>query len=225
MGLKIIMGRDGKPCRMWYGIVYRNGGRERINLGVPLAGTVPTNEGGYPTLSATGDEAFERSRRAAQKAYDRLMRTNRKKTDADLAAEVLEARTGQKAEGVALDDMGETWISAQPKKSNATWRNAERKWFADFAKCARREAKRLGRPCDGVKDITPEIVAAWIARIKSVYSFETVKRQVPWARRSTSASATGAGAARTAVTLSRSSRIRLSSRGGKPSTFPTRAGG
>ena len=178
MGLKIIMGRDGKPCRMWYGVIFRNGGRERINLGVPLSGKVPTNEGGYPTLSAQGDEAFERSRRAAQKAFDRLMRTNRKKTDADLAAEVLEARTGQKAEGVALADMGETWIAAQPKKSSAAWRNAERKWFDNFAKCARREARRLGRPCDGVRDITPEIVAAWIARIKRSYSFETLKRQI-----------------------------------------------
>lgn len=178
MGLKIMMGPGGKPCRTWYGIICRNGGQKYINLGVPLVGEFPKNANGRPVLSATGDEAFERSRRAAQKAFDRLMRTNRKKTDADLAAEVLEARTGQKAEGVALDDMGETWISAQPKKSNATWRNAERKWFADFAKCARREARRLGRPCDGVKDITPEIVSAWIARIKSVYSFETVKRQV-----------------------------------------------
>ena len=178
MGLKIMMGPGGKPCRTWYGIICRNGGQRYINLGVPLVGEFPKNANGRPTLSAQGDEAFERSRRAAQRAFDRLLRTNRKKTDADLAAEVLEARTGQKAEGVALDDMGETWISAQPKKSNATWRNAERKWFADFAKCARREAKRLGRPCDGVKDITPEIVAAWIARIKSVYSFETVKRQV-----------------------------------------------
>lgn len=160
------------------GIICRNGGHEYINLGVPLAGTIPTNEGGYPSLSAQGDEAFERSRRAAQRAFDKLMRTNRKRTDADLAAEVLEARTGQKAEGVALDDMGKTWISAQPKKSNAAWRQTELNWFDGFAKCARREARRLGRPCDGVKDITPEIVAAWIDRIKKAYSYETVKRQI-----------------------------------------------
>ena len=178
MGLKIMMGRGDKLCRTWYGIICRNGGQEYINLGVPLAGTVPKNANGRPTLSAKGDEAFERSRRAAQKAFDRLMRTNRNKTDADLAAEVLEARTGQKAEGVALDDMGKTWISAQPKKSNAAWRQTEQNWFDLFAKCARREARRLGRPCDGVKDITPDIVAAWIDRIKRTYSFETVKRQI-----------------------------------------------
>ena len=177
MGLKIIIGRDGKPCSMWYGVFQKDGRRNRINLGVPLVGKIPTNTAGYPILTAEGDEAFERSRRAAEKAFARVMRENRKSRE-DLAEQVLEKRTGQKAEGVALDDMGETWIKAQPKRSNDKWRNAERKWFDTFARCARREAKRLGKPCDGVKDITPEIVEAWIEHIKGAYSYETLKRQI-----------------------------------------------
>ena len=177
MGLKIIIGRDGTPSKTWWGRICSKGKQKDINLGVPLVGKFPTNADGKPILTAEGDEAFERSRRAAEKAFARAMRENRKSRE-DLAEQVLEARTGQKAEGVALDDMGETWIKAQPKRSNDKWRNAERKWFDTFARCARREAKRLGKPCDGVKDITPEIVEAWIGQIKKTYSYETLKRQI-----------------------------------------------
>ena len=177
MGLKIIVGRDGKPCSMWYGRISSKGKRFDINLGVPIAGNVPMSADGHPILTAEGDEAFERSRRQAEKAFARAMREKRKES-ADLAEQVHEKRTGQKAEGVALDEMGEKWIEAQPKKSNKRWRNAERKWFDNFARCARREATRLGKPCDGVKDITPEIVEAWIGQIKKTYSYETLKRQI-----------------------------------------------
>lgn len=177
MGLKIIIGRDGTPSKTWWGRICLKGKQADINLGVPLVGKFPTNADGKPILTAEGDAPFERSRRAAQKAFDRAMRAKRKER-ADLEVQVHEKRSGQKVEGVALDEMGETWIKAQWKTKNEGWRNAERKWFKDFAKFARREAKRLGKPCDGVLDITEDIIEAWIKSLEGKYSRATLRRQV-----------------------------------------------
>ena len=177
MGLKIIIGRDGKPCSMWYGRICSKGKKKDINLGVPIAGTFPMSADGRPILTAEGDEAFERSRRQAEKAFARAMREKRKEKS-DLAAQVYEKRTGQKVEGVALDDMGEKWIKAQWKTENEGWRNAERKWFDGFVRFARREATRLGKPCDGVMDITEDIIEAWIKSLEGKYSRATLRRQV-----------------------------------------------
>ena len=177
MGLKIIIGRDGTPSKTWWGRICSKGKQKDINLGVPIAGTVPMSADGRPILTAEGDEAFERSRRQAEKAFARAMREKRKEKS-DLAAQVYEKRTGQKVEGVALDDMGETWIKAQWKTDNAGWRNAERKWFDGFVRFARREATRLGKPCDGVMDITEDIIEAWIKSLEGEYSRATLRRQV-----------------------------------------------
>lgn len=70
MGLKIIKNADGTFRPTWYGRISVRGRKRETNLNVPLAGDVPTDAAGNVALSRKRDNAFERSRKAAQKAFE-----------------------------------------------------------------------------------------------------------------------------------------------------------
>ena len=69
MGLRILKDTDGKPRATWYGRISVKGKRRDANLGVPIEGTIPMSDQGTPVWTVKGDAAFERSKRAAQKAF------------------------------------------------------------------------------------------------------------------------------------------------------------
>ena len=108
MGLRIVNGRDGKPRGTWYGRISVKGSMRETNLNVPIAGTIPTDEAGNVLLSKTGDEAFERSRMAAQKAFDAWRKAT--KTDpAELERKAYKARTGISLDGTPLSHLAAAW--------------------------------------------------------------------------------------------------------------------
>ena len=70
MGLKILRNTDGTFRATWYGRISVKGKKRETNLNVPIDGNIPVDESGKIRLTAKGDAALERSRKAAQKAFD-----------------------------------------------------------------------------------------------------------------------------------------------------------
>lgn len=178
MGLLIIKGRDGKPRPTWYGRISVKGKRRDTNLNVPIEGTIPMNGQGTPIWTIKGDAAFERSKRAALKAFA-VWRKEAQKDPAELAAKAYHARTGVSVEGIPLANLADLW-EAQKRTYTPTadWQAAVRKWFERFATFARKYAADHGVKCETINDITPEIAGAWFADIKSTFAWETVTKQM-----------------------------------------------
>ena len=100
-----------KSSRWWYALFRAHGRRVAINLGVPVEGRRPAK------LSQLGDDAFERSRGAAQQAYD----VRHKELLADRTGEralkkIAEIRTGKKVTFPALADLPELWAALPRRK-------------------------------------------------------------------------------------------------------------
>ena len=178
MGLLIVKGRDGKPRLTWYGRISVKGKRRETNLNVPIEGTIPLNEHGAPTWNLKGDAAFERSKRAARKAFNRWRRETRK-DPAELAAKAYKARTGVSIEGVPLANLANLWETQNRTYTpTADWCAAVRTWFERFYSFAHKYAAKHGARCETINDVTPEIVRAWFAHIRGVFAWETVTKQM-----------------------------------------------
>lgn len=179
MGLRILTGRDGKPRGTWYGRISVKGSMRETNLNVPIAGTIPVDDAGNVLLSAKGDEAFERSRKAAQKAFDTWRKAAR--TDpAELEQKAYKARTGVSLDGLPLAKLPERWLKQKRGYTpTAKWRQMTETWFARFAAFAAAYAKAHGgKRCETINDITPDIAAAWFADIKKTHAWETVTKMM-----------------------------------------------
>ena len=178
MGLLIMKRRDGKPRPTWYGRISVKGKRHDTNLNVPIEGTIPLNEKGVPIWNVKGDSAFERSRRAAKKAFNKW-RKETKKDPAELAAKAYKARTGVSIEGVPLAKLADLWeTQTRTYTPSGNWRKAVRKWFERFRIFANKYANENGGRCETINDVTPEIVRAWFAQIKGAFAWETVSKQM-----------------------------------------------
>ena len=178
MGLLIVKGRDGKPRLTWYGRISVKGKRRETNLNVPIEGTIPLNEHGAPTWNLKGDAAFERSKRAARKVFNRWRRETRK-DPAELAAKAYKARTGVSIEGVPLANLANLWETQNRTYTpTADWCAAVRTWFERFYSFAHKYAAKHGARCETINDVTPEIVRAWFAHIRGVFAWETVTKQM-----------------------------------------------
>lgn len=178
MGLLIIKGRDGKIRPTWYGRISVKGKRRDTNLNVPIEGTIPLNDNGTPIWNVKGDSAFEKSKRAAKKAFNKW-RKETKKDPAELAAKAYKARTGVSIEGVPLAKLAGLWESQNRTYTpTANWRKAVRKWFERFCTFANNYAIENGARCETINDVTPEIVRAWFANIKGSFAWETVTKQM-----------------------------------------------
>lgn len=186
MGLKILTGRDGKPRGTWYGRMSVKGSLRETNLNVPIAGTPPVDEAGNVVLSRRGDEAFEHSRRAAQKAFDAWRKAAR--TDpAELAAKAYRARTGVSLDGTPLSQLAAAW-----RGISRTYTPTEHKMklfdatFTRFEAFARRfcdewnaaHPNRQRARCETINDVTGEMAKAWFDEIRAAYAWETVKNQM-----------------------------------------------
>ena len=177
MGLRILRNADGSFRATWYGRISIKGMKRETNLNVPIAGTVPTDADGNIRLSDSGDDAFERSRKAAQKAFDKW-REETKSDPAELQRKAHKARTGEDLEGLPLAKLFENWANvSRAKEPTADWRDMVKGWFADFAAFARAEARKHGKRCETANDITPEIAAAWFTDVKSKDPWETVLKK------------------------------------------------
>ena len=178
MGLLIIKGRDGKPRPTWYGRISVKGKRRDANLGVPIEGAIPMSDQGAPVWTVKGDAAFERSKRAAQKAFEKW-RKETQKDPAELAAKAYHARTGVSVEGVPLANLADLWETQKRTYTpTADWCAAVRKWFERFGTFARKYATEHGARCETINDITPEIAGAWFDDIKGAFAWETVTKQM-----------------------------------------------
>lgn len=194
MGLKILKGRDGNPRETWYARFTRNGGKVDVNLCVPIRGKVPTatDASGHTVfdVNGTGDAAFEKSRKAALAALEKMQAAAKRTGDtqavkqaktADLARRYYRAREGKSIEAVdtRLDELPALWRSL-PRDTPAT--EARMKiydaTFKRFAAFASAYAKAHGGVCETLNTITPEMAAAWFDELRGTYAWETVKNQM-----------------------------------------------
>lgn len=178
MGLKIMRDRNGNPRTTWWGRYCVKGKYHDVDLRVPIRGTMPTNGAGRVTLTAQGDDAFEKSRKAAQRELERVVKL-KTQTAADLEVTVYKARTGVDIAGVPLAKLAELW-KAQKRGYAPTdgWCQAVAGWFDDFTKFAGKYAAAHGVRCETINDITPEIAGAWFDDLKKSFAWETVTKKM-----------------------------------------------
>ena len=179
MGLMIATDASGKTRGTWHGIFMLKGKWRKTNLNVPIEGKPPTDKSGRITLNERGDAAFERSRKAAQKAFDAWRKTARS-DPAELVKKAYKARTGVSLEGVPLAKLAERWIGRKRERNlSAKWQHMIETWFSKFARFAEAYARtRGGRKCETINDITPAIAAAWFEDIKKCHAWETVLKMM-----------------------------------------------
>lgn len=179
MGLMIATDASGKTRGTWHGIFMLKGKWRKTNLNVPIEGKPPTDKSGRITLNERGDAAFERSRKAAQKAFDAWRKTARS-DPAELVKKAYKARTGVSLEGVPLAKLAERWIGRKRERNlSAKWQQMIETWFSKFARFAESYARaRGGRKCETINDITPAIAAAWFEDIKKCHAWETVLKMM-----------------------------------------------
>ena len=116
MGLKIIKNPDGTFRPTWYGRISVKGKRRDTNLMVDIDGTIPVDKDGNVLLTAQGDNAFERSRKAAKKAFDAWRRESHK-DPAELQRKAHRARTGEDLDGLPLSKLFANWSSVSRGKT------------------------------------------------------------------------------------------------------------
>ena len=174
MGLKIMPDGKGGWRKTWHGRVSVKGTKRTTNLNVPIAGTIPVDELGNVDLSRQGDEKFEQSRKAAQKAFD-AWRKETQKDPAEMVRKAYKARTGEDLEGLPLSKLYANWQSvSRGKDPTPGWCAMIKGWFDDFAAFAQAEARKHGKRCETANDVTPEIATAWFNHVKAAYTWETV---------------------------------------------------
>ena len=178
MGLKILKDMDGKPRSTWYGRVSVKGKKKEANLEVPIEGVVPMDAQGRILLSSKGDALFEKSRKAAQKAFEKWRR-EMQKDPAELQRKAYKARTGESLDGLPLARLYEKWQGQKRGyKPTDDWGGMVKKWFERFAAFAGTYAAKHGGRCETVNDITPELAGAWFDEIKRTYAWETVLKMM-----------------------------------------------
>ena len=178
MGLRILKNADGSFRPAWYGRICVDGKARETKLDVDIKGTIPLDESGNVRLSQEGDEAFERSRKAAEKALEKW-RKETKTSPAELQEKAYKARTGEDLGGVPLNRLFEAWRDLKRETAPADgWQSTAKKRFDDFAAFARKHAAKGNGRCETINDITPEIAAAWFDHIKGQFAWETVRKMM-----------------------------------------------
>ena len=178
MATRILKNADGSFRRVWYGRLTRNGRKVDIRLDVgPIRGKIPTTPGGQWDRNAKGDEAFERSREAAEKAFLELVKGDGKRRK---SLERLEnerrALTGQGFGRTSLSTLFSKWNAIKRQKPPTEIRRGIAKTtFSNFAAFADTFARKQGKTCASLEDISPEMAAAYFEKLKGQYAWETAK--------------------------------------------------
>ena len=174
MGLKIVKNADGTFRPTWYGRISIKGKKRETNLNVSVDGRIPVDKAGNVRLTAKGDAAFERSRKAAKKAFDAWRRESQK-DPAELQRKAHKARTGEDLGGLPLAKLFANWQNvSRGKAPTPAWCAMVKGWFEDFTAFVQAEARKHRKRCETVNDMTPEIATAWFNHVKATYSWETV---------------------------------------------------
>ena len=175
MGVMILKDAKGGLRRTWYGRIIYKGKVNVRNLNIEVRGVVPMDDGGNVKLSATGDDAFEKSRKAAQRALE-IWRKETRTNPAELQESAYKAHTGVSMSGVPFPKLIEKWegLKRQRKPTPERARIA-RLTFDRFAAFARDFAAKNGKRCDTLNDVTPAMVSAWFDSIKNEYAWGTIK--------------------------------------------------
>lgn len=179
MGLKIFRNGSRGICRVWYGRFTRNGQKYDMPLGVPVKGEIPlTNSGGWDR-GTKGDADFEKSKKEAQAAFDRLVakeddqRKKLKKAESQILA-----LTGQQIGKTPLSKLADKWLSLERNRKPTEMRvNAARRTFDGFALFAAKYSLERGFRCVNLEDITPEIAKAYFENLSSQFAWGTVKEK------------------------------------------------
>jgi len=187
MGIKII--KDNGIARpTWYARFKRNGKQMDVNLEVPIRGTIPLDAKGDICLRRTGDAAFERSRKAAQHAFEEVRKrasreiASHRERKAEAKASILKAAhkvlTGEGLMSIPLTDLPAKWraiartytpTEARMKVYDAT--------FNRFATFAREYGNTRGFDCKTLDDVTADLAHAYFEDLRASYAWETVKSQ------------------------------------------------
>ena len=166
---------DGTFRPTWYGRISVKGRKRETNLNVQIDGTIPVDESGKVRLTEQGDAAFERSRKAAQKAFAAWRRESQK-DPAELQRKAHKARTGEDLGGLPLSKLFSNWDSLiRDKTPTETWCGVVKKWISDFVEFCQAEARQRHTICETVNDVTPEIASAWYETLKTKFAWKTVK--------------------------------------------------
>lgn len=175
MGLIIKNGKGGSFRPTWYGRISVEGKQRETNLDVEILGTIPVDSSGKVKLTAKGDEDFERSRKAALKAFA-TWRREVQKDPAELQRKAYKARTGEDLGGLPLSKLYDNWKNLiRDKSPTETWHGVVQTWISSFVKFCQDEAKKRKAKCETVNDVTPEIAAAWYENLKANFAWKTVK--------------------------------------------------
>lgn len=175
MSLKIQKNTDGSFRSTWWGRLSVKGKKRETNLGIPIEGTIPVDAKGKPRLNLKGDEAFEKSRKAALRAFAAWQRECQK-DPAELQRKAYRARTGEDLGGLPLSKLYDNWKNLiRDKSPTETWHGVVQTWISSFVKFCQDEAKERKTKCETVNDVTPEIAAAWYENLKANFAWKTVK--------------------------------------------------
>ena len=165
MPLTLKRGRDGTFRKHWYGVIQINGKRIVENLNVPVKGTPPKS------LRDAGNAEFEKSRADALVELKGLKIKHSTKGRADhLLERLIESKTGKAVEYVRLADLPMRWRSI-PRTSHVKeeWLKSCDAMFRNFAA----EMK-----VDYLYEVTPEMVATYLDKIRAVTTTKTTSNVV-----------------------------------------------
>ena len=181
MGLKLHKNAKGDWIRTWYADLWIDRRATCRSLGIPVEGNIPDYPNGNFSITVTGDTAFERSRKRAQKALNEILR---KKEDdpAHIAKLAYNKATGRELEDIPLTDIAAKWRRL-PKRRNTseTWLGVCDTFFDRFAAFAKTQYVGVGkgrRACKTLNAVTPEIAHAFFDKLSGEYTRETVKKQM-----------------------------------------------
>jgi len=187
MGIKIIKD-NGVARSTWYARFKRNGKQMDVNLEVPVRGTIPLDAKGDICLKQLGDAAFERSRKAAQRAFEQVRKragreiANNRERKAEAEAGILKAAhkvlTGEGQMSIPLSDLPAKWRAIArtytPTEDRMKVYDATFRRFATFA---RRYGEEHGFACVTLDDVTADLAHAYFEELRTTYAWETVKSQ------------------------------------------------
>ena len=178
MATRILKNADGSFRRVWYGRLTRNGRKVDIKLDVgPIKGEIPTTPGGQWDRNAKGDAAFERSREAAEKAFLELVKGDGKRRQSlERLENARRALTGQGFVRTPLSTLFSKWSAIKRQKPPTEIRKGIAKTtFSNFAAFADTFARKCGKTCTTLEDVSPEMAAAYFEKLKGQYAWETAK--------------------------------------------------
>lgn len=177
MGLNLIKNK-GEILRVWYARLTRNGRKIDVRLDTaPVRGTIPLTASGNWDRNAKGDDAFERSRAEAERAFDELVRKSAKQRRkvAKLKDEI-KVLTGQAVGQTPLTALFKKWSSLKREKPPTKLRCAfAEATFSGFASFAATFSQANGTVCTNLEEISADMAAAYFEKLRSTYAWETVK--------------------------------------------------